>query len=70
MYHDHAAEVYINGNEAGLLGDWRSGYVTAPISQAALNALVIGENTLAAHCSRDDFGEQYFDLGVGHFVWQ
>ncbi len=67
--HDFNAEIYINGIEAAVLPNWTSGYRQLPLNSAALASLVAGPNTIAVHCATDPFGEQFIDVGLGHFGW-
>lgn len=67
--HDDSVEIYINGIQAAGLANWTSGYRQMPLSADVLATLVVGANSIAVHCGSDSQGEQFIDVGLGHFRW-
>lgn len=65
--HDLSAEVYVNGFQVAYLEKWTTGYRQYPLSAEALTHFVAGDNVIAVHCTRDTFGEQFIDLGMGTY---
>lgn len=67
--HDLDARVYINGTQIAALNGWTSGYRQYALPQAALASLQLGTNVIAVHCTKDAFGEQFIDVGLGTYAF-
>ena len=63
IFHDDAAEVYLNGVRIAALPGYVSTYFYAPLGEAGMRALRRGLNTLAIHVHQDR-GGQYIDAGL------
>src|SRR6185437_5394870 len=63
IFHDDAAEVYVNGELAATLPGATGGYMFVPLSEAAARTLHAGANTLAIHVHQDR-GGQFIDAGI------
>ena len=63
IHHDEDAEVHINGMVVATLKNYTTEYIVVPIEQN-MEALRIGQNTMAVHC-RQSAGGQFIDV---HFV--
>jgi hypothetical protein len=65
VYHDDAAEIYLNGQLIASFKDYVTDYLTVPLDEKAMAVLQTGRNVIAAHC-RYTGGGRYFDLGLGN----
>ncbi|WP_193211526.1 PSD1 and planctomycete cytochrome C domain-containing protein [Luteolibacter marinus] len=63
LYHDNAIEIYLNGQPVLHREGWSTEYAKIPAPAAFMAALQTGRNVLAVHVSQD-FGGQFFDLGI------
>jgi catechol 2,3-dioxygenase-like lactoylglutathione lyase family enzyme len=63
IFHDDAAEVYVNGELAATLPGATGGYMFVPLNDAATRTLHAGTNTLAVHVHQDR-GGQFIDVGI------
>ncbi len=63
LYHDEAAEVFINGVPAVQTFDYTRNYLPELITEEAIKTLKTGRNILAVHC-RHTGGRQYIDVGL------
>jgi hypothetical protein len=63
VFHDDGAEVYVNGELAATLPGATGGYMFVPLSEAAKQALKVGQNTLAVHVHQER-GGQFIDVGL------
>ncbi|MES2660531.1 MAG: sugar-binding domain-containing protein [Verrucomicrobiota bacterium] len=63
IIHDEDAEVFINGVAAAAVVRFTGGYVTVPLSQSAIDALLPGKNVISVHCHQTD-GAQGIDVGL------
>jgi len=63
IFHDDAAEVYVNGELAATLPGATGGYMFVPLNDAAARTLHAGTNTLAVHVHQDR-GGQFIDVGI------
>jgi len=63
IYHDEAAEVFINGVPAVQTFDYTRNYLPELIAPEAIKTLRIGKNMLAVHC-RHTGGKQFIDVGL------
>ena len=71
LFHNGPLEVYVNGNLA-YQGASSVGYRVAPVNEAAMASLLVGENSIAVHIAKnsdESFGP-YFDLGLGRLLWR
>lgn len=63
IFHDDAAEVFLNGEPAAKLAGYLGTYFCLPLGDAGTKALRRGTNTLAVHVHQDR-GGQYIDVGL------
>ncbi len=63
IHHDEEALVFLNGVQVASFAGFRTDYIDVQLSTAALDALVVGSNTLAVLC-RQSTGGQYIDVGL------
>ncbi|MCA9299694.1 MAG: DUF1549 domain-containing protein, partial [Phycisphaerales bacterium] len=63
IHHDEEADVFINGVPVASLTGFRQGYGDFQLPREAMNALVIGSNTITVIC-RQSVGGQYIDVGL------
>ena len=63
LYHDDAAEVFLNGKSVLKLEKYVNNYEMVPLGPEAGQALKAGKNVIAVHCHQDR-GGQYIDVGV------
>jgi len=63
IFHDEAAEVYLNGRRIATFTGFARGYVDKPLDESAIKLLKPGANTLAVHC-RQTTGGQYIDADI------
>ncbi|MBP1595467.1 MAG: lacZ [Acidobacteria bacterium] len=63
IFHDDAAEVYLNGEQVAKLDGNIGTYFCLPLGEAGAKALRRGTNTLAVHVHQDR-GGQYIDAGL------
>ena len=63
IHHDEDAEIYINNVHAASLGGYTTGYTDIQLEREAMNALVVGSNTIAISCTQS-IGGQYIDAGL------
>lgn len=67
MHHDEDATVFFNGVQAGTYAGYTIDYVPFDIAPAAVKALNVGKNVVAAKIHQS-MGGQYFDFGLGTSV--
>ena len=63
IFHDDAAEVYLNGEQVAKLSGYLGTYFCLPLGETGAKALRRGTNTLAVHVHQDR-GGQYVDVGL------
>ena len=63
IFHDDAADVYLNGEPIATLPGSTGGYTFVALTDAARKLLKAGANTLAIHVHQDR-GGQYIDAGI------
>ena len=63
IHHDEDAEVYLNGKQIKSFTGHIGRYVDVDITEASLDVLQTGRNTIAIHC-RQTTGGQYIDAGL------
>jgi hypothetical protein len=63
MMYDEDTQVYVNGVRASDTYHWVTSYGDFLASDAALGALVVGDNTIATHTMNGD-GGRYIDVGL------
>ncbi len=63
IHHDEDAEVYLNGKQIKTFTGDIGRYVDVDITEASLDVLQTGRNTIAIHC-RHTGGGQYIDAGL------
>ncbi|MFG0305660.1 MAG: PSD1 and planctomycete cytochrome C domain-containing protein [Phycisphaerales bacterium JB040] len=63
IHHDEDAEVYLNGVRVASLRGYTTDYRDIQLGREAVNALVVGSNTIAITCSQTG-GGQYLDAGL------
>ena len=63
IHHDEDALVFLNGIQVAAFDGFRTDYIDVQLPSAALDALVVGSNTLAVLC-RQTAGGQYIDVGL------
>ena len=63
IHHDEDALVFLNGIQVAAFDGFRTDYIDVQLPSAALDALVVGSNTLAVLC-RQTTGGQYIDVGL------
>lgn len=69
MFHDEAAEVYINGNLVVQLSGGSSGYEAIDVPAVVLSSLVVGGNLIAVHTQNLN-APQFIDLGLLSYTWR
>lgn len=67
VYHDEDAEIFINGELAAVVKGYVTDYVAIPLTDAALQALRPGKNTIAVHCHQTG-GGQGIDVGLVEII--
>ena len=69
IYHDDAAEVYVNGHPVEPLPGADNHYRILPLSKEASDSLKVGDNLFAVHCHNVKKNETstpgFVDFGVG-----
>jgi hypothetical protein len=63
IHHDEDAQVYLNGKLVKTLKGHANRYLDMDITEAALDVMQTGRNTLAIHCQQTA-GGQYIDAGL------
>ena len=63
IHHDEDAEVYLNGKQIRKFTGHVGRYVDVDITEASLDVLQTGRNTIAIHCKQTT-GGQYIDAGL------
>lgn len=63
IHHDERARVYINGRAVLDLAGYSTAYQELQLGNEAINALVVGSNTIAIMCEQT-LGGQYIDAGL------
>lgn len=63
IYHDEAAEVYLNGQPLASFEGYITDYRNVSLDERALSLLQTGRNVIAVHC-RNTGGGAYIDLGL------
>ena len=63
IFHDEAAQVYVNGLAVAVPTGWSQGYQSIDLPPAVQAGLHVGVNTLAAHCNNTS-GPQFLDLAL------
>jgi len=63
IHHDEDAQVYLNGKLVKTLNGHASRYIDMDITEASLDVLQTGRNTIAIHCKQTN-GGQYIDAGL------
>ena len=63
IHHDEDAEVYLNGKQIRKFTGHVGRYVDVDITEASLDVLQTGRNTIAIHC-KQTAGGQYIDAGL------
>ena len=63
IHHDEDAEVYLNGKQIRKFTGHVGRYVDVDITEASLDVLQTGRNTIAIHCKQTS-GGQYIDAGL------
>jgi hypothetical protein len=69
IFHDEAAELYINGNLVVQLSGSSSGYEAIDVPPAVLSGLVVGSNLITMH-SQSLSSPQFLDLGLLSYSWR
>jgi hypothetical protein len=69
MFHDEAAEVYINGNLVVQLNRGSSGYEAVDVPSVVLGSLLVGSNLIAVH-SQNNSAPQFIDVGLFNYTWR
>ena len=69
IFHDEAAEVFINGQQVTALTDWAQGYRNVDVPASVMDSLVVGDNTIAVHC-QNFLAPQFLDVGLVTYTWQ
>jgi beta-galactosidase len=67
LFHDEEADIFINGALAAHVTGHVGQYVEVSLSAEAVQALRLGENTVAVHCHQTT-GGQYIDVGIVDLV--
>ena len=62
IHHDEDATIFINGQQVETFQGYTTSYEEIPASKATLEALQIGDNVMAIHCSQTT-GGQFIDVG-------
>ncbi|MCA9272569.1 MAG: DUF1553 domain-containing protein, partial [Phycisphaerales bacterium] len=63
IHHDEGAEVFINNIHVASLDGYTTQYTDIQLDRQAMNALVVGSNTIAITCTQT-IGGQYIDAGL------
>ena len=63
IHHDEDAEVYLNGKQIRKFTGHVGRYIDVDITEASLDVLQTGRNTIAIHCKQTS-GGQYIDAGL------
>jgi hypothetical protein len=69
IFHDEAAELYVNGNFVAQLSDGSSGYEAVNLSAALLATLVVGSNLITVHTESLN-APQFVDVGLLSYSWR
>ena len=64
IYHDDAAEVYVNGHALKPLNGADNHYRILPLSKDAADSLSEGENIVAVHCHNQKNSPGFVDFGM------
>jgi hypothetical protein len=64
LHHDNDVQVFINGILVYEAGGYSTGYHAVQLSEEAVDALVVGSNSIAVRCVNTG-GIGYIDVGVG-----
>lgn len=63
LHHDERARIYLNGRLVADFDGYSTGYFDVQLGREAINALVVGSNTIAIMCEQT-LGGQYIDAGL------
>jgi mono/diheme cytochrome c family protein len=63
IHHDEDVQVYMNGKLVKILNGHTNRYIDMDITEASLDVLQTGRNTIAIHCKQTS-GGQYIDAGL------
>lgn len=63
LHHDERARIYLNGQLVADFNGYSTGYFDVQLGREAINALVVGSNTIAIKCEQTH-GGQYIDAGL------
>lgn len=68
IYHDDAAEVYVNGHAVNPLQGADNHYRILPLSRTEKTSLKIGENLIAIHCHNHENTPGFVDFGIVEII--
>lgn len=68
IYHDDAAEAYVNGHQLQSLPGADNHYRILSLSEAATKSLRVGDNLIAVHCHNRENSPGFVDFGVAEII--
>ena len=68
VYHDDAAEAYVNGHQLKSLPGADNHYRILSLSSAAQQSLHVGDNVIAIHCHNHPKTHGFVDVGAGEIL--